>query len=814
MSRARIKRAKLRAKKSRRIHIVVALSALIIIPILVVAFGGLVATAEIMIGLPKLKNQDQIQNWQTTKIFASNGTLLTNLFYEQDRVVVPLSDISPYLQHAVIAIEDERFYKHKGYDPEAIARAFFANLASGHTVEGASTITQQYIKNTIVTREKTFDRKIKEAALANQLEQKYTKAQILEKYLNTIYFGHSWYGVETASNNFFGKRAKMLSLPEAAMLAAIIKSPNDFSPYAHMDKAKERRDLVLQQMARLKYITPMEESQSVAAPVKIRPMTKPITPAPYFVEYVKQKLIKRYGENVVFKGGLRVYTTISLPMQQQAEQAAWSTLDHPNDPSASIVAVEPATGYIRAMVGGRDFNKDKYNLATSHNRQPGSSFKPIVFAAAVENGISPFQEYSSSPGDLPIGGGRTWHVDNYVEGSGGPPMALRDALVRSVNTVFARLILDVGVGKVTEVAKKMGMPEWVINQNPAIALGGFTNGPSPLDMASVYSTFANGGMHCPPEAITRVTDASGKIIDQYVPKPQQTISEATAYIVTDVLQDVIRYGTGTRAAINRPCAGKTGTASSYRDAWFCGYTPGLAAAVWVGYPKGQISMYNVHGIRVAGGTFPAQIWARFMSRATANMPEGSFVKPRGGIENVLVCTDSGLLPSKYCPDVEYRPFLSSKVPTQKCPLHKSPGIVAIPNVVGLPERAAIDKLDQAHFGHSSTYREDGRGVRGIVTAQVPGAGERARQGVVIQITVSTGGAGSSSKGITVPDIVGLTSEDARQQLESTGLKVIEVTASPYQRGHGMRDKVLSQSPSAGSALSYGQPVTIYINRRN
>lgn len=664
MSRARIRRAKLRAHKKRRIHAILVLCGLIIVPIIVIAFGGLVGTAEIASSLPKLKNQDQIKNWQTTRIFASNGTLLTSLYYEQDRVVVPLSEISPYLQHAVIAIEDERFYQHKGYDPKAIARAFLTNLASGHTVEGASTITQQYVKNTIFTREKTFDRKIKEASLAYQLEQKYTKDQILEKYLNTIYFGHSWYGVETASNKFFGKRAKTLSLPEAAMLAAIIKSPSDFSPYAHLNEAKERRDLVIHQMARLKYITPIEESQSVAAPITVRPFSRPNTIQPYFVDYVLKELKEKfkYSDDMIFKGGLRIYTTINLTMQKEAENAAWSTLDKPNDPSASIVAVEPATGYIRAMVGGRDYNKDKYNLATSHNRQPGSSFKPFVFATAVENGISPSQQYDSSPGNLPVGGGRTWHVDNYVEGSGGPPMALHDALVRSVNTVFARLILDVGVDKVTDVATRMGIPREFISQNPAIALGGFRNGPSPLDMASAYATFANSGKHVPPVAVTKITDAAGKPIWQYTPKPQQAISEATAYIVTDVLQDVIRYGTGTRARISRPCAGKTGTASSYRDAWFCGFTPGLSAAVWVGYPKGQISMYNVHGIRVAGGTFPAQIWSRFMSHVASNLPDGNFTKPKGGIENVLVCSESGLLPSKYCPDTEYRPFLSSKVP--------------------------------------------------------------------------------------------------------------------------------------------------------
>ncbi|MBE0448159.1 MAG: PBP1A family penicillin-binding protein [Actinobacteria bacterium] len=809
MSWSRTKRARQRAQRRRRIHAVLVIGALIIIPIISMALGSLVAVGAILSEIPKLENKGEVQNWQTTKIYAADGTLLTNLYYEQDRIVVPLSAISSHLQHAVIAIEDERFYKHNGYDVEAILRAFFANLKSGHVVEGASTITQQYVKNTMISRDKTFDRKIKEAALAYQLEQKYTKDQILEKYLNTIYFGQSWYGVETASQYYFGKRAKDLTLSEAATLAGIIKSPNYYSPYLYPNRVKERRDQVVSNMLKLKYITPEQAREATATPVQMKPLSEPPTIAPFFVEYVKQGLIKKYGVNMVFKGGLRVYTTIDLKMQKYAEDAAWSILNRPTDPSASIVAVESQTGHIKVMVGGRDFAKSKYNLATSHNRQPGSSFKTFVFAAAIENGISPFKTYLSSPAVIPIAGSKPWKVSNYVEGSGGPPMTMREALVKSVNTVFARLIMDVGVGKVIETAKNMGIMGQ-INPNPAIALGGFRNGPSPLDMASAYSTLANGGKHCSPVAVTKITDSSGKVIEQHQPEPKQVISEATAYIVTDTLQDVIRRGTGTRARIGRPCAGKTGTAQKYWDAWFCGYTPDLAAAVWVGYPQGQIPMRRVHGIRVAGGTFPAQIWAKFMSQALRGKPQRGFSKPKGGITNVLVCTESGLLVSKYCPDVENKPFLSKNAPRQRCPLHTKPGIVEIPDVVGLPKKEAVARLERSHFGYSIFYKDEDRSTRGVVISQTPLGGEKARQGTVIKLVIN---AKPLSQKVKVPNLVGLTETQAEQQLSTLGLKVIDITATPYRRGRDKRNEVISQSPAPNTELQYSGAVTIYVNRK-
>ncbi|MCL6472634.1 MAG: PBP1A family penicillin-binding protein [Firmicutes bacterium] len=811
---SRTRRARYRKYRQRRTNIILVICGVVIFSLLAASFGGLITAAAIISSLPKLKNQGEKQNWQTTKIYAADGTLLTDLYFEQDRIVVKLSDISPYMQHAVIAIEDERFYKHKGYDPEAIARAFLTDIQTGHIVEGASTITQQYIKNMENSREKTFERKLKEAALAYQLEKVKTKDQILEMYLNTIYFGHSWYGVETASQNFFGKRAKDLTLPEAALLAGIIKSPNNFSPYEHPNEAKQRRDLVIAQMRRLNFISAQEAAQAIASPVAVRPLSKPVTIAPYFVDYVKQQLIDKYGENVVFKGGLRVYTTIDLKMQQYAESAAWSTLNLPNDPSAALVAIEPSTGYIKAMVGGRNFEESEYNLATSHNRQPGSSFKTFVFAAAIENGISPYHNIDSSPGSIPIPGSKKpWRVNNYVEGSGYGPMSIREALVKSVNTVYARLIMEVGLDKVVDLAKRVGIN--IKHPVPAIALGGFSNGPSVLEMASAYSTLANNGKRLEPTAITKITDSAGKVLYEYRPEPKQVMSEITAYIVTDVLQDVIRYGTGTRARLNRPCAGKTGTATEYRDAWFCGFTPDLSAAVWVGYPKDQkTSMYRVHGIRVAGGTFPAEIWNKFMTAALQDVPHHDFIKPAAGVISVLVCADSGQLANKYCVNTEYRTFADNEIPKQRCPLHAKPSIVEIPNVVGSTEQEAVNTLEKLHFGHSVTYKADSKTPRGTVLAQTPSAGEKARQDTVVQMVVSAGPNGASAnQTIRMPKVIGLDGNSARLLLESLGVQVVDITATPYLPGKSKQNKVIYQNPDEKTELQPGQVVTIYVNRK-
>lgn len=712
--------------------------------LIVIGTAGVTVVGSLYAALQSLPSitKEEASPAQTTKFFAADGTLLTELFYEQDREVVPLKDISRYMQMATVAIEDERFYRHKGYDPRGIIRAFSVNIEAGKTVEGASTITQQYVKNLLSNsernNERSFNNKFREAALAYELERKYKKEQILEKYLNTIYFGQSLYGVETASRKYFGKHAKELTLSESAMLAGIIRSPNNYSPYVSPEKAKERRDTVLRKMLGLKLISDKEFTDTAATPLSVQPPQKSTAVAPYFVEHVKQLLLAKYGDKMVFKGGLRVYTTIDLSVQKKAESAAWTILDQPTDPAVAIVSIDPKNGYIKALVGGRDFDKSKFNLATQGTRQPGSTFKTFVLAAALEKGISPNKMYESSPLDIAIPGGETWQVRNYSDGPGSGPMTLRSALIRSVNCVFARLIMDVGATKVAQIAEKMGVTGG-IKPYPAIALGGLDV--SPLEMASAYGTVANGGMYVVPTPIAKITDASGKVIEEHKPKPAKAIEPATAAILVDIMKDVINYGTGVAANIGRPAAGKTGTADRYRNAWFVGFTPELSTAVWVGYPQGQVEMYNVRGIPVTGGSFPARIWAKYMAAALENQPVAKFPSPsKQGIpvSEVRVCVETGELPTKYCTRTINRLFPKGGEPTEKCSIHARPADIPVPTVVGMSEQDAVDALNEVAFKVDVKKIVDPSVPKGQVITQMPPGQATATQDTTVTITVNGG----------------------------------------------------------------------------
>ncbi|MBI4733480.1 MAG: PASTA domain-containing protein, partial [Rubrobacteridae bacterium] len=427
---------------------------------------------------------------------------------------------------------------------------------------------------------------------------------------------------------------------------------------------------------------------------------------------------------------------------------------------------------------------------------------------AIENGMSPYKKFDSSPATIRLSKDDVWKVNNYTEGSGGPPMAIRDALVRSVNTVFARLIMDVTPQKVADLAMRMGISV-PIAPHPAIALGGFTNGPSALDMATGYATIANSGQYNPPTAIVSVTDSARTTIAKYVPKPKRVLSEGTAYITTDVLQDVIKRGTGTRAKIGRPAAGKTGTAQEYHDAWFCGFTPDLAAAVWVGYPDDFKSMYNVHGVKVAGGTFPAMIWGKFMSNALKDKKPIAFAKPKADVVEVRICVETGLLANEFCPDVEFKPFQKKKVPKKTCKVHANPAMANVPEVIGITQAEAIKTLDQMHFKSRIVFEADTPAPRGNVIDQEPPPYLRQRQGSIVTIVVS----GGTGKTIKVPNVVGLTEAQASSFLSQSELKMVDVTASPYIPNPEKDGRVVYQSPIAGSDMQGGQVVTVYINRK-
>lgn len=576
----------------------------------------------------KVEKNAMAKSAQRSFILADDGTVLARLYLE-NREDVPLDQIPEHVQEAFIAIEDERFYEHKGVDYYGIGRAAVTNLKSKRIVEGGSTITQQYVKNSIGENDRTFTRKIKEAVIASRLEQQHSKKEILEAYLNTIYFGHGAYGVEAAAEKFFGKKASELTLAEGALLAGITKAPFDFSPYRNPDKAFNRQVIVINQMTRLGHITKEEADQAKNTRPNLKPLEEEQIIAPYFVEHVKQDLIKKYGVEKVFKGGLRIHTTLNIGAQKNAEEAIARELDREDDPQAALVSINPKNGHIIAMVGGRDFQNVKYNLATQGKRQPGSSFKMFVLVTALMQGISPDDTFnSSSPQTIKVSNNphdKPWIVRN-CEGGGYGMMRLRDATVKSVNAVYANVTMRVGPENIAKTAHAMGI-KTKIDHYPSIGIGGLTIGVSPLEMASAYGTLANQGVHVEPMAVTKITDAEGHVIEEFQPVSNQAIDRNVANQATDILQGVIQRGTATRANIGRPAAGKTGTNQLYRDAWFVGYTPNLVTAVWMGHPEAQISMYNVHGSRGFGGIIPAKIWNHYMKNTLRGTPVEYFASP-------------------------------------------------------------------------------------------------------------------------------------------------------------------------------------------
>ncbi|MEW6552945.1 MAG: PBP1A family penicillin-binding protein [Actinomycetota bacterium] len=775
-------------------------------------------------GLPRLEDLENHQMAQTSKIIAADGTIITELHGEQNRENVTLDQICPALENAVIAIEDERFYQHGGVDWEAIARAFWTNVVQGKVVQGASTITQQYVDIALAGRERTYWRKIEEARLANQLERRYSKDKILEMYLNEVYFGQGCYGVKTASQTFFGKPPSDLTLEEAALLAAVIRIPNYYSPYLNIEAAKERRNVVLDKMEELGYITASQCAEAKAREVVVQPVAEeaPSPIAPYFVEYVKKYLYNvfaadpdlraKFGDlspdDIIFRGGLRVYTTIDPNLQRYAEEAIADTLDQPGDPSAAICAVDPRTGEIKAMVGGKDYSDQQYNIAAQGGRQPGSAFKPFVLTTAISNGISPYKSYDSSPTTLEFPDGTKWKVGN-AEGSSYGTINVYTATVRSVNVVYARIIRDVGPQRVAQMAQAMGITS-TVPPYPSIALG--TCEVNPLEMASAFGTLANNGTYVPPICVNKVTDAEGNVIFENNPKGKRVVREDVAAVVNSILQDAVRYGTGRAARIDRPQAGKTGTTDDYADAWFCGYTPDLSAAVWVGYPQGRVSMRSVHGITVYGGTFPAQIWRKFAEKALADVAPTDFPEAEFGGEDedesewvsVTVCTDSGMKATPFCPHTETRSYRRGEEPTDPCTIHNTQTQrVTVPGVAGMTEAGAVAAIRGAGLNPSVNYAYSSVVARGIVITQSPLAGTSVVTGSSVSITVSQGSSPQSS----VPGVVGMSETAAKETITAAGFsyKVVYSPADASQVGI-----VISQFPGAGATAAPGSQIIITV----
>jgi penicillin-binding protein 1A len=614
-------------------------------------------------GLPDLSQLEELRRPERTEVFDRSGARIAVLRDEQDRVVLPLAQIPALMQRAVVAAEDERFYQHKGVDERGIMRAAVTNIMNRDISQGGSTITQQVIRNSYPDlKDNSVDRKIKEAALAAQLETRATKRQILEDYLNLVYFGGGYYGVEAASQGYFGKSVRKLQLHEAALLAAVIRSPEGRNPRSKKRTTralvKATRDAVLDKMVQLNMVprTTADRAKKVAVKVKEPRATR--GQYPFFVDYLKQRLLgdppsenlsqkasdatgdKRLGRTYaerkrnLFEGGLKISTTLDPKMQQAAEESVRRYVPGDAEADAGVVAIDPRTGAVRAMVGGRNYKTAQFNYAWQARRSPGSSFKTFVLAAALADGISPDSVWESSgigPG-TEICGQSKWAPGNY-EGGGSGGMTVRQATAKSVNGVFARLMAKVCPEKVARMAEKLGVEipkgDWKF---PAIALGGTSV--RVIDMASAYATLANGGVYHKPVVVSEVVKRStGEVVWKEKAKGEQRISAALAYATTQVLEGVIQGGTASaRGQIGRPAAGKTGTAQNYSNAWFVGYTPQLSTAVWIGNPKfdRQFSMNGTS--RVTGGSFPTAVWHDFMTVALENQEVMDFTRPEESLE--------------------------------------------------------------------------------------------------------------------------------------------------------------------------------------
>lgn len=586
--------------------------------------GGLVGLAISFRNLPDVRVLRNYLPTETSYIYDIDGTLLDSLHDEANREVIDLNEMSPHLKRAVLAIEDSNFYEHEGINPTGIGRAMLANLQAGGTVQGGSTITMQLVKNLFLNPQRAISRKVAEAVLSMRIEQIFEKNEILEMYLNQVYWGHNTYGVETAAQSYFNKSAKDLTLGESAMMAGLIQAPESFSPFVDYQTAKQRQALVLNRMRQLRWITPEEEQAAKSQPLTLGKVTSfASSQAPYVTEAVVQELKEQFGEEAVLKGGMRIQTTIDLEMQRLAEQTVSRAYVRRFGSGAladqmALVAIDPRTHFVKAIVGGVDHEKSQFNRAVQSRRQPGSSFKPFVYYAAFASGrYTP----NSMIADTPVGypdGNKYYQPKNY-DGSFMGNMPIRRALETSRNVPAIKLGQSVGINRVVEIARTLGIESPML---PVISLPLGAVDLTPMEIAGAYATFANNGWHSDPTLIAQVTDSSGNLLLDNSPKPQLVLDPWATASLTDVLRGVIERGTATNAKIGRPAAGKTGTTDSQRDVWFVGYVPQLSVAVWVGNDD-----YRPMGRGATGGGYAAPVWRDFMVQALKNEPVQNFRRP-------------------------------------------------------------------------------------------------------------------------------------------------------------------------------------------
>src|SRR3954463_2186509 len=569
---------------------------------------------------PNINELKPIDKGQTSAVYAANGRLLGYVKSNIVRQPIIEPEIPQDIRDATVSIEDSRFYKHHGVDYEGVVRAAIKNLQNRKTLQGGSTITQQLVRALYIKDPtRNFKRKVREAKLASELEDEHPKDWILTSYLNNVPYGtvngETAVGMEAASEIFFSKHAKDLTLDQSALLAGLPQAPSDYNPFKNPSAALARRNDVLRAMVKSHYITQEQALEAMDKPLRLRAGNKFFRRAePYFFDYVSELLIEKYGLNTYRQGGLRVFTTIDPSLQQTARSAITNRLNQPGDPSSAIVAIDPRNGYIRAMASSGNFKHSNFNLAAQGHRQPGSTFKTFVLTTAVLKGANPDSvSYESKPLALPLPGGQTWKVKTYGGDYAGR-INLTRATLRSDNTVYAQLDVDVGPKEVAKTAHMMGVTT-ALDGLPAEGLGGLRLGVSPLEMADAYATLASGGVHHKPQAIVKVEFPDGKTDNLGEVRGNRVMTDGQAMEVTKVLKENVQAGTGVNANYGCPAAGKTGTTDNFTDAWFVGFEPRLTAAVWVGYPNSLVQMRSVHGIEVAGATFPSQIWHNFMQVA-------------------------------------------------------------------------------------------------------------------------------------------------------------------------------------------------------
>ena len=663
--------------------------------------------ADVLSGLPDRAELRQMGRMaQATMLFDREGQPAFSLSREA-RIEVRLADVSPAVIAALIAVEDQRFYSHQGFDPVRLAAAAWANLRARRAAQGASTITQQLARQSFLTPDKTLRRKLREIVLANRIERLFTKQEILELYLNKVYFGDGLYGIESAARGYFGRHASDLSLAQAALLAGLVQSPSAYAPTVNPGRAVARRNVVLQAMLDARVIDRGQYEQATAERVALRDGPGREEPwGRYFKEQVRRELLARFGRERVYEGGLRVYTTIDGAMQQQAEKAIGETLEQlearrekerrrrtgppagAGEPplEAALVALDPGTGEVRALVGGRDFEESSFNRATQARRQPGSAFKPLVYAAALEAGYTPASLLDGLNDPVLTPEGEWVPEDEHLESS---TMTIRTALRTSSNRAAVRMLQAVGIARAVDYARRMGLG--TVPSVPSLALG--SGEVTLLALSSAYLPFANGGLSCPPILVRKVLDRDGTVLFEAKRSGARVISEQTAFLMSTMLADVINGGTAYRArqmGFRLPAAGKTGTTNDYQDAWFIGYTPGLLAGVWVGFDQPRPIVRNGYA-----GDVAVPLWARFMTGATKNDQARWYSAPPGlsavrvcrlsgqratpGCEHVVTVNDEGQFEETSYAYTEY--FVRGTEPAGYCPLHEQQLVFGSPTEI-------------------------------------------------------------------------------------------------------------------------------------